>query len=63
MVLMVCFWNNVFVKFQKPSEKLQRKSTYRVKVITLYNMLETFINTLRREDEISRLENKEKLMR
>lgn len=54
---MLCFWNSVLVKFQIVSAQLQVSSVDLSTVVTLYETLHAYLDTLRDEKEFEKFES------
>lgn len=55
--IMLCFWNSVLVKFQIVSAQLQATSVDLSNVVTLYETLHAYLDTLRNEKEFENFES------
>jgi len=62
MTLMICFWNEILIKFQDVSKILQGENLDLDYTVNLYEMLESCLMSLRNEEQFSTFESKAKSM-
>jgi uncharacterized protein (UPF0147 family) len=57
LVIMVCIWNCILMKFNAISEKLKKKTSKNLEKVGMsFSSLETFLTTLREEKEFKNFE-------
>jgi hypothetical protein len=62
MALMICYWNEILIKFQDVSKTLQGEYVKLDQMIMLYKTLELYLMVLRNEERFSTFESKTKLI-
>lgn len=62
MTMMICFWNKVLMKFHDISVRLQSEDGDLDQTSLSYELLESFLSSLRNEEQFSNFESEAKLM-